>query len=153
MEFIVFGIIFIVIAVVALFIIFKPVIENKKIQNGVINSDTFTQNYSFELNCTQQEAIQQLSTHNVNDTLDYSFDSDSLSITFTRFSATIEHRLAFYIVGNTTYLKVSRVNLLHGKSNIPLMINRFFVEKISAKPIDYSVFECQITSSKKENQK
>jgi len=33
---------------------------------------------------------------------------------------------------------------MHSRSNIPLMINHFFIEKIGAVPADYSSFEAAI---------
>ncbi len=147
MEFIAFIVIFIFAIPLALFIIFKPVIEDRKSRNNVMNSDPLTQHYCFVLNCNQSEAINQLAIHNVNDKLEYSFDAECLTITFLHLGVSIEHQLSFYIFENKTYLKVSRVKFWHSTSNIPLMINRFFVEKIGATPVDYTFFESTVCST------
>lgn len=141
MKFTVFCVLFAAAAAGALFIIFKPIITDKKIRKGIRNSDSLMQHYSFLLYCTQSEAIEQLSYGNVNDILAYSFDKKSLTIVFERFSTSITCRLSFYNVGGKSYLKVSRMNFLHSRSNIPFLLNRFFIEKIAAEPIDYSAFE------------
>ena len=141
MEAIIFGIIFIIVIIIALFVIFKPVIKDKKARKNVKNFDFFTQHYSFLLNCSQNEAIQRLSTKNTNDILEYSFDNKMLTICFSPLKANIEYQLSFYCIKNTTYLRVSRVKFLYERSNIPYMINSFFIEKIDAKPIDYTTFE------------
>ena len=144
MEDIVFIALFILTIPLILFVIFKPVIEDRKARNNVMNSDPLTQHYCFVLKCNQQEAIDQLSIPNVNDKPGYTFDIDSLIITFSHLGVSIKHQLSFYVVENKTYLKVSRVKFMHSRSNIPLMINRFFIEKIGAVPVDYSYFEYSI---------
>ena len=123
-----------------LFLVFKPIMADKKARNNVTNSDQLTQHYCFVLDCGETEAIEKLSARNVNDTLEYTFDTNRLVIAFSHLGASIEHQLSFYVVEGKTYLKVSRVKLMHGRSNIPLMINRFFIEKIGAVPVDYSCF-------------
>ena len=128
----------------AVLLILKPAMEDRKIRNNVMNSDSLTQHYCFLLGSNQSEAINQLSIRNEKDTLEYTFDADRLIMVFSHFGASIEHQLSFYVVGNMTYLKVSRVKFMHSKSNIPLMINRFFIEKIGAVPVDYSYFESTI---------
>ena len=136
MEFVVFIALFILAIPLALFLIFKPVIADKKVRNNVTNSDPLTQHYCFVLNCEQNEALDKLSIRNVNDTLEYTFDRNRSIIVF----SSIEHQLSFYIAENKTYLKVSRVKYMHSGGNIPWMINRFFIEKLGAVPVDYSYF-------------
>ena len=147
MEHIVFLVLFILAIPLVLFVILKPVVEDKKIRNNVTNSDPLTQHYCFELKCNQQKAIRQLSIRNVNDTPKYTFDINSLIITFSHLGASIDYQLFFYTIGKRTYLKVSRMKFLHSKSNIPLMINRFFINKIDAIPVDYTYFESVVCST------
>lgn len=144
MEYIVFIVLFILAIPLALFMIFKPVMEDRKVRNGVKNSDPLTQHYCFVLPCDQSEAINQLSIHNVKDSLEYTFDADCLTIIFSHLGASIEYQLSFYTVESKTYLKVSRAKFLHSRSNIPLMINRFFIDKIEATPVEYAYFESAI---------
>lgn len=144
MEYIVFIALFILAIPLVLFLIFHPVMADKKVRNNVTNSDPLTQHYCFVLNCDQTEAINKLSTRNVNDTLEYAFDTNRLIIVFSHSGASIEHQLSFYVVENKTYLKVSRVKFMHSGSNIPLMVNRFFAEKIGAVPVAYSYFVSSI---------
>ena len=144
MEYIVFIALFILAMPLALFLIFKPVMVDKKVRNNVANSDPLTQHYCFVLDCDQTEALDKLSTRNVNDTLEYTFDRNRSIIVFSHLGASIEHQLSFYVVENKTYLKVSRVKFIHSRSNIPLMVNRFFIEKIGAVPVEYSYFMASI---------
>lgn len=149
MEYIVFIALPILSIPLALFLIFKPVMEDKKVRNNVTNSDPLTQHYCFVLDCDQSKAINQLSIHNARDTLKYTLDTDCLTIVFSRLGESIDHQLSFYVVENKTYLKVSRIKFMHSRSNIPLMINRFFIEKIGALPVDYTYFESTICSPPK----
>ena len=144
MEYVVFIALFVLAVPFALFLIFKPVMEDRKVRNNVTNTDSLTQHYCFVLDCDQIKALDKLSTHNVNDTLEYTLDTNRLVIVFSHLGASIEHQLFFYVVENKTYLKVSRVKFMHSRSNIPLMINRFFIEKIGAVPVDYSYFMSSI---------
>ncbi len=144
MEYIVFIALFILAIPLALFLILKPVMADKKVRNNVMNSDPLMQHYCFVLNCNQSEAIEQLANRNAKDTLEYTFDADCLTIFFSHLGASIEHQLSFYVVENRTYLKVSRVKFMHSRSNIPLMINRFFIEKIGAVPVNYAYFESSV---------
>lgn len=144
MEYIVFIALFTFAIPVVLYLVFRPVMSDRKVRNNVINSDPLTRHYCYVLACNQSEAINQLSIHNINDNLRYTFDVDCLTINFLHMSVSIEHQLAFYVVENKTYLKVSRVKFMHDRSNIPLMINRFFIEKIGAMPVDYAYFESSV---------
>jgi len=100
MEYIVFIVILIISIPLALFVIFKPVSEDKKSRNNIMNSEPLTQHYCFMLNCNQSEAINQLAIHNVKDALEYKLDADSLTITFFHLGASLEHLLSFYIFEN-----------------------------------------------------
>ena len=144
---IIFIVLFILAIPIVLFVILKPVINDKKVRNNVVNSDPLRQHYCFALNCNQQEAIRQLSIRNIKDIPEYTFDTDSLIITFSHLGASIDHQLCFYTFENRTYLKVSRIKFLHERSNIPLMINSFFVTKIGAIPADYTYFESVVCST------
>lgn len=136
-----------------LFLILKPAMADRKVRNNVNNSDLFAQHYCFVLDCNQTDALDKLSLRNVNDNLKYTLNKDWLTIVFSHFGTSVKYQLSFYVVENKTYLKVSRAQFLY-KSNIPLMINRFFIEKIGAVPVDYSYFESSIctalSNSKKE---
>ena len=144
MEFYVIIPLFILAIPFALFVIFKPIMEDKKARNKIRNSDPLTRHYCFVLDCDQAEVINQLSVPSAQDALEYTFDADCGTISFLYLGASIEYQLSFYVVENKTYLKVSRVKFLHSRSNVPLKVNRFFIEKISAVPVDYTFFESTV---------
>lgn len=129
-----------------LFMIFKPHTDDRKNTDNIINYDTLMQHHCFALNCTRPEAIDRLLWHNTTDTLDYSFDPRSSTLIFSHLGTSIEFQLSFYLFGNRTYLKVSRVKYIHNRSNILYMINQFFIDKLDAVPVDYTYFEAAICS-------
>ena len=148
MEYIAFIIVFILLIPLVLFLILKPVIRDRKTRNNIMNSDTFSQHYCFELNCSQQEAISQLSIPNVMDKPEYTFDINSLIIAFSHNNCVVDHQLYFYTIENKTYLKVSRVNtFLFDRGIIPFMVNSFFINKIGATPVDYNYFETIVNAT------
>ncbi|MBE7064345.1 MAG: hypothetical protein E7384_00800 [Ruminococcaceae bacterium] len=153
MDFLLLITLFIIIATpIALFAIFKPTIDDAKIRNNISNSDIFMQHYCFLLERNQSDTIDQLKHDKKNNTntLKYTFDANSLIITFYGLNASIKHQLTFYDIDNKTYLKVSRIHFTHQRSTIPLLINRFFIKEIGATPIDYNSFEsmvCEKTQS------
>ena len=149
MGYIVSILLFIIAIPLVLFLIFKPVMADKKARNNVNNSDLSRQHYCFVLDCTQAEALDKLSVRNVGDFLEYDLSKDGITLVFSHLGAEIEHQLSFYVVDNKTYLKVSRVKRISTQSNIPLMVNRFFVEKLGAVPVDYSQFEASVGTSSK----
>lgn len=141
-----FCILFISLTPIALYLILKPIKEDWKLRNNVNNSDVFSRHYCYALNCTQQEAIKQLSLRNIHDALDCSLDENTNMVKLMHLNASIEYQLLFYTIENKTYLKVSRTHILHERSNIPYLVNRFFMEKLDAQPMDHATFEALINT-------
>jgi len=149
MEYI-FMALFILALPLVLYCIFKPVMEDRKVRNNITNSDPFMRHYWFSLDCDEQEALNQLRLCNIYDPLAYTLDEKARTIVFSHLGASIEHRFTFYVIESKTYLKVSRVRVMHDRSNIPYMINRFFVKKLGATPVDYNTVEMKKESAKDE---
>ena len=135
MEAVILFVLSLLAGVFVLWVVIKPAVKNRAVRGGVVNTDRFSRHYCFRLPCNEREAVERLSVPNVKDAMRYSFDGESLCITFTHMNAVIPYALRFCVVGDTTYLKVSRVKLLHDKSNIAYLINRFFFEKLDAEPV------------------
>lgn len=141
MEYVAIIALFFVFIPMFFFLIFKPVMADRKARNNINNSDTFTRNYCFLLNCSQADALDKLAIRNIYDPLECALDRDSMTIVF---DASLEYKLSFRVVNNKTYLKVSKSKDPLYRGNIPLMINRFFIEKIGAIPVDYSFYRSHI---------
>lgn len=138
---------FICLAAIVLYLSLKPGFDDKKARKGVPNSDTFMNNYVYLLHTDIQEAIAKLFVPNAKDPLLYSFNHQSLTITFTEFNAPIKYNLTFYTIDHTTYLKVSRASFFYSRCTIPYKINSFFIQKLDAVPVVYSHFEKLLKNS------
>lgn len=138
---IVFIVLFAVCVPLVLLLVFIPVIKDNKARNGVTNFDTFSRNYSYLLICSQENVVDMLSQKSDGDIMQYSFDLNSMIIRFEQLNATFDYQLSFHSIDNKTFLKVTQIHLIHDKSNIPLMLNRFFIKKIGAEPVDYQYSE------------
>lgn len=147
---------FICLAAIVLYLSLKPAFDDKKARKGVPNSDTFMNNYVYLLHTDIQEAIAKLFVPNAKDPLLYSFDHQSLTITFTEFitttftefNASIKYNLTFYTIDHTTYLKVSLASFFYSRwTIIPYKINSFFIQKLDAVPVVYSHFEKLLKNS------
>jgi len=141
MEPIVFIVLFAVCVPIVFLIIFVPVIKDKKARNGVMNYDTFSKNYSYLLNCSQENATDLLSKKSEKDILNYLFDQNALIIQFEHSGVTVDYQLSFYTIDNKTFMRATKMDLIHDKTNIPFMVNTFFINKIGAEPVDYQLFE------------
>ena len=147
MVYVVFAVLFVLTCGLASFGIFRPVLQDKHVRNGVNNSDLCMQHFCFELPCDRQEAIRQLCIRNVQDALTYTYDADSMVISFGEQQPTMDCRLTFYLHENKTYLKVSRIRFVQFGRGEPLfLINRFFINKIGAIPVAYADFEALVCS-------
>lgn len=149
MKVIIIGMLFFLTCILTLYIILKPYFIDKKTRNNIINFDSFMNNYIFVVNENIQNIIERLSIHNVYDKLEYTFDTEDLTICFKHLTVKLQYQLQFISTTNScTYLLVSKVYLVHGKSNIPFMINDFFINKLNAQPLDYITFERTVYNKK-----
>lgn len=144
---IVFIVLFAVCVPLVLLLIFIPVIKDNKARNGVTNFDTFSRNYSYLLNCSQENATDLLSKKSEKDILNYLFDQNALIIQFEHSGVTVDYQLSFYTIDNKTFMRATKMDLIHDKTNIPFMVNTFFINKIGAEPFDYHYFEGLVNSS------
>ena len=78
---------------VALYLIFKPMFQQRKLLNGVINYDTFMRKFVFQIDFTKEEFYSKLKIHNVNDILEYDFDEQSSVVTFKRYNARFPYKI------------------------------------------------------------
>lgn len=130
----------------AIYFILKPGLDDKELRNSVNNTDITMDKFCFLLKFDQQEMIRRLSRPNIHDVLESTLDVDSLQITLRDEYNSVAYQLAFYVVGSTTYLKVYRIQPYCGQTRLVYRVNRFFIEKTGAIPVDYMTF-CKLTNS------
>lgn len=141
MKFVIYAIVFIVLSIIMICVILNPYFKDKKVRKGIVNFDTYMRSYAYVLKCRKQDVIQKLSIHSINDKPEYLFDDVNLIITFLHLNVKIKYQLYFIENEGHTYLNVYQINFLHDKSNIPYMMNAFWINKVNAVPIEYSFFE------------
>lgn len=130
----------------AIYFILKPGLDDKELRNSVNNTDITMDKFCFLLKFDQQEMIRRLSRPNIHDVLESTLDVDSLQITFRDEYNSVAYQLSFYVVGSITYLKVCRIQPYRGQKRLVYRVNRFFIEKTGAIPVDYMTF-CKLTNS------
>ena len=62
---------FVVIILLALYLVLKPMFRHNKMLNGIVNTDAFMRKYVFRIELTKEDFYTQLKTRNINDVLEY----------------------------------------------------------------------------------
>ena len=82
MGFIIFAIAYVIFVPVVLVVCLIPVMKERKLSNGIRNQDVFSQNYLFKVNFSKCDFLKRMNTKNGYDILEYTFDTDAMTITF-----------------------------------------------------------------------
>ena len=144
MKFIIFAIVFVALIPIVLFLIFKPVLRERKISNGIRNQDAFSQNYLFKINYSKQEFLRRIEISNVTDSMDYAFDNNTMIITFSKFIAKLPYTVTIKELENGCYIRLTK-NVFFGRSNIPYYINEFMIKKFDAELLPYEEYKNIVT--------
>ena len=145
MEFIIFAIVFVALIPISLFLILKPMLRERKISNGIRNQDTFSQKYLFKVNYTKNEFLQKLNIPNVYDVLEFTFDNNTMTITFSEYNAKIPYLVTIKELENGCYIRLTKKVFFGDKSNIPYYINEFMIKKFDAELLPYEEYKNIIT--------
>ena len=145
MEFIIFAIVFVAFVPVVLFLILKPMFREKKISNNVRNQDTFSQEYLFKVNYTKNEFLQKLNIPNIYDVLEFTFDNNTMTITFSKYNARIPYTVFVKEFDGGCYIKFKKNALISARSNIPYQINEFMIKKFNAELLPYEQYKNIVT--------
>ena len=128
-------------ALMAFWAVMKPIMDDNKIRNKVINFDEGMRNYYFLLESAESETAAALAEPLEQKVVDYSFRPEDGLIQFRRESVEADYRLRFFTAEGKTYLSVGRVAAEREKGNIPYLVNAFFIKNLRAKPVDYRQFQ------------
>ena len=137
METTILVIIAVVGALMAFWAVMKPIMDDNKIRNKVLN---FSEGMRNLLEGSEEELLAALAGPMEQNVLDYSFQPESGSIRFRRESVEADYRLDFRSAEGKTYLRASRMAEEREKGNIPYLVNAFFIKNFRAKPVDYRQF-------------
>ena len=129
---------FIVILIpIALYVIFKPMIRQNKLLNGVINYDTFKRKFVFSIELSKEEFYSQLKIHNVKDCLDYCLNEDYSTISFIKHSGKYQYKMFIEEDNGVIVLRLEQIAIA---SKAVYFINEFFIKKFNATPLEYEKY-------------
>ena len=145
MEFIFLALAIVILIPVVLYFILAPMFREKKISNNVRNQDTFSQKYLFKVNYTKNEFLQKLNIPNVHDVLEFTFDNNTMTITFSKYNAKIPYTVTIKESENGCYIRLTKKDFISDRSNIPSQINEFMIKKFDAELLPYKEYKNIIT--------
>ena len=145
MKFIIFAIVFVALIPIALFLILKPMLRERKISNGIRNQDTLSQNYLFKINYSKQEFLRRIEISNVTDSMDYAFDNNTMVITFSKHNAKIPYTVTIKESENGCYIRLTKKVFISDRGIIPYQINEFMIKKFDAELLPYEEYKNIIT--------
>ena len=145
MEFIFLALAIVILIPVALYFILAPMFREKKISNNVRNQDTFSQEYLFKVNYTKNAFLQKLNIPNVHDVLEFTFDNNTMTITFSKYNAKIPYTVTIKESENGCYIRLTKKDFISERSNIPYQINEFMIKKFDAELLPYEEYKNIIT--------
>lgn len=128
-------------AVMAFWAVMKPIMDDNKIRNKVLNFSEGMRNYYFLLEGSGEELAAALSGPLEQNVLNYSFQPENGIIRFRKENTEADYRLTFFKAEGKSYLRAARVAEEREKGNIPYLVNAFFIKNFHAKPVDFRKFE------------
>ncbi len=141
MDFIFIAVPFVIFAPIILYMILKPIFRQRRISNGVINYNAFYQDYLFKVNYTKSDFLQRMNVPNSYDVLEYTFDDNSMIITFSKLGANIPYTVFIKEIANGCYVRLSRNVLVGNRSDICIYINEFMMKKFGAELLPYEEYK------------
>ena len=145
MKFIILAIVFVTPISIALFLILKPMLRERKISNGIRNQDVLSQNYLFKINYSKQEFLSRIEISNVADLMDYTFDNKTMAITFSKYNAKISYTVTIKELENGCYIRLTKKGFISDRGIIPYQINEFMIKKFNAELLPYEEYKNIIT--------
>ena len=145
MEFIIFALAFVILVPLVLYFILAPVFKEKRISNNVRNQDTFSREYLFKVNYSKNEFLQKVNIPNANDILEFTFDSNPMTITFFKYGANIPYTVFIKEFDGGCYIKLSKNALIGDRSNILYQINEFMIKEFNAELLPYEEYKDIVT--------
>ena len=145
MGFIILAIVFVALVPIVLFFILSPMFKERKISNGIRNQDALSQNHLFKTNYSKQEFLNRIEISNVTDLMDYTFDNNTMVITFSKHNAKIPYTVTIKESENGCYIRLTKNGFISDRSNIPHYINEFMIKKFDAELLPYEEYKNIVT--------
>lgn len=141
MGFFYFALAFVILFLIIFFLSIFPMLRERKISKGVRNQDTFSQNHLFKVTYTKSDFLQVLNTANVYDALEYDFNNNTMTITFSKYGANIPYAVFIKEFNDGCYIKLSKKVFIGNRSIIPYQINEFMTKKFNAELLPYEEYK------------
>ena len=135
-EFVVIAIILVIISTVLYSKLFLPWQKDLKTANSINNRDKYSRTYMFKINSSKDELLKQLEYNKSNADISSSFDREKMVITFSD-GAKIQYFVNIKVEKDHCIVIFKQCNLIHGRSCVPMHINRFMIEQLGAELIPY----------------
>ena len=145
MEFILFVLAFVILIPLVLYFVLAPMLREKRISNNVRNQDALSQEYLFKVNCAKDEFLQKINLSNADDVLEFTFDNNTMTITFSKYNANIPYTVFIKEFDGACYIKLKKNALISDRSNIPYQINEFMINKFNAELLPYEQYKNIVT--------
>ena len=145
MEFIFLLLEIVILIQVVLYFILAPMFRENKISNNVRNQDIFSQEYLFKVNYTKNEFLQKLNIPNIYDVLEFTFDNNTMTITFSKYNAKIPYTVTIKESENGCYIRLTKKDFISDRSNIPYYINEFMTKEFDAELLPYEEYKNIVT--------
>lgn len=128
---------FVVIILLALYLVLKPMFRHNKMLNGIVNTDAFMRKYVFRIELTKEDFYTQLKTRNINDVLEYSLNDNCSVITFIMYSTKYSYAIKVDDFNESIVLRVEQIQAI---SRSAFIINEFFIKKFNATPLEFEKY-------------
>lgn len=104
--------------------------------NGIKNSNIFSSTFIFKLSFGKDELFKRLDLNNIYDVLDYTFDMDDMTITFSKqHFDRITYNISIKEFDGGCFLMIDRNPIIFERTVVPYFVNEFFTKKLGAERI------------------
>lgn len=145
MELVFLAMVFVALIPVVLYFILKPMIKEQKISSGIRNQDMFSQNYLFMIKHSKQDFLKQIEIPNITDTMEYTFDDSTMTITFSKYGTHVPYTVIVKELENGCYIQLTKNALVVDGCRISYYINEFMINKFDAELLPYDEYKNIVT--------
>ena len=145
MGVIIFAIAGVIFVPVVLVVCLIPVMKERKLSNGIRNQDVFSQNYLFQVNCSKCDFLKRMNTKNGYDMLEYTFDSDAMTVTFLKYGGRMPYTVLVKEFENGCYIRLQKSTSILGRGVMPYQMIEFMQKKFDAKLLPYEEYKDIVT--------
>lgn len=145
MELLGFGIFYVFLFVLVMFLAFGSVIpmhkKHREVSNGIINYDSVMRKFVYKVYLSRQEIITLLKSKNEIDELTCTFNDDETVIKISEYGSNRKYYFQVQELNGFSLLKLEQVSIIGMQSRVPFKLNPFLVEKLNAEIVPFSQYK------------